>query len=162
MLKQQKAKYPYGRPSALEEIFKLIQEEQGWNPSSINVSTLKTLAIAPSKESITINTLKFLGILDEMERPTPVFQDLRSNFQQTLAKQVRESYKAIFDQIPVSRINQSSLVNFFMSAGFIEDTAEYQGSLFVFLCKTANIDLPNASSSFKRSRFKKQKEKGEM
>src|SRR5688572_16358113 len=108
MSRHQSMKYPHGRPSAIQEIFKLIQEEKEWNPSSINISTLKTLGIAPSKESLAVNTLKFLGVLDEVERPTSVFQELRSNFQNTLEKQVRESYKSIFDQIPLSRINQAS------------------------------------------------------
>jgi hypothetical protein len=162
MSKRQSVKYPYGRPSAIQEIFKLIQEEKEWKPSAINTSTLKTLGIAPSKESLAVNTLKFLGVLDEVERPTTVFQDLRSNFQSTLEKQVRVSYQPIFDQIPLSRINQASLVNFFMNEGYNEDTAEYQGSLYVFLCKTANIELPNASTSFKRARFKKQNTKVEM
>ena len=155
MSKQLQTKYPSGRPSALEEIFKLIQEEQDWNPSIVNVTTLKNLGIAPSKESPAVQTLKFLGILSEEGVPTDVFQKLRQEFQPTLAVQVQQAYKTVFDQIPLSRITQESLVKFFVGEGYVEDTAEYQGSLFVQLCKTAGIDLPNAPESFKRARFKK-------
>jgi hypothetical protein len=157
MSKQLQTKYPSGRPSALEEIFKLIREEKDWNPSVMNVSTLKNLGIAPSKESPTVHTLKFLGILGEGGVPTDVFQKLRQDFQPTLAVQVRKAYKTIFDQIPLSRITQESLVKFFVGEGYVEDTAEYQGALFVQLCKSAGIVLPNAPESFKRARFKKQK-----
>lgn len=155
MAKQQDTKYPYARTSAIEDFFKLIQEEPSWNPSVINVSTLKTLGIASSKESETIKSLKFLGILDENEKPTDVFQKFHEDFKQALEIQVRLSYKPIFDQIPVSRINQEALVKFFMNDGYKEDTAEYQGGLFVYLCRAAGINLPNAPLSFKRSRFKK-------
>jgi len=158
MTKQLKTSFPYARPSALEEIFRLIKEEPTWNPSSINVSTLKTLGIAPSKETLAIQTLKFLGILNEDATPTDVFVSLRKSFASTLERQVRQAYKSIFDQIPLSRINQETLVKFFMNNGYIEDTAEYQGVLFVYLCKAVNIDLPNASLSFKRARFKKRVE----
>lgn len=157
MSKQLQTKYPYGRPSAIEEIFKLIREEQNWNPSAINISTLKNLGIAPSKESLTVQSLKFLDILNEDGVPTEVFQRLRHEFQPTLERQIQQAYKTIFDQIPVGRINQESLVKFFVREGYVEDTAEYQGALFVQLCKTAGINLPNASESFKRARFKKQK-----
>ena len=155
MTKELKILYPYARTSAIDEIFKLIKEERTWNPSSINVSTLKTLGVASSKESVTIQALKFLGVLDENEATTEIFRNLRESFQLTLERQVRQSYKLIFDQIPLSRVNQDTLVKFFMQDGYIEDTAEYQGALFVYLCKTAGIDLPNASLSFKRARFKK-------
>ncbi|MDP1713380.1 MAG: DUF5343 domain-containing protein [Anaerolineales bacterium] len=157
MSKQLRGKYPSGRPSAIEEVFKLIREEQNWNPSAINVSTLKNLAIAPSKESLTVQSLKFLGILNEAGAPTEVFQKLRYEFQPTLESQIRQAYKTVFDQIPVGRINQESLVKFFVREGYVEDTAEYQGALFAYLCKIAGIDLPNAPASFKRARFKKPK-----
>jgi len=157
MSKQLQTKYPSGRPSALEEIFKLIQEEQDWNPSVVNVMTLKNLGVAPSKESTAVQTLKFLGILSQEGVPTDVFQKLRKEFKPTLAIQVRQAYQIIFDQIPLSRITQESLVNFFVGEGYVEDTAEYQGALFVQLCKSAGISLPNAPENFKRARFKKQK-----
>lgn len=158
MAKSQRTIYPSARPTAVEQILNLIREEPSWNPSSIDASTLKTLGIAPNKELITVQCLKFLGIVDADGKPTDAFGGLRENLRMTLEKQLRESYKAIFDQIPLSRINQTTLVNFFMAHGYSEDTAEYQGALFVYLCKNAAIDLPNAPSSFTRARFKKKKE----
>ena len=157
MKSQIKIHYPSARTSAIGELFKLIQEEKNWNPNSISAATLKTLAIAPSKESSVIHCLKFLGILDSNGAPTDVFSNLRQNFQSTLKESVLKSYQKIFDQIPASRINQKTLVNFFGENGYKEDTAEYQGALFVFLCKSAEIDLPNAPESFERARFKKKK-----
>ncbi len=157
MKSQIKIHYPSARTSGMGELFKLIQEETNWRPNSISVATLKTLAIAPSKETAVIHCLKFLGILDSSGAPTDIFSKLRQNFQPVLKETVLKSYQEIFDQIPVSRINQQTLVNFFGEIGYKEDTAEYQGALFVYLCKSAGIDLPNAPESFTRARFKKKK-----
>jgi hypothetical protein len=157
MKSQIKTHYPSARTSGILEVFKLIQEEVNWKPNSISVATLKTLGIAPSKETTVIHCLKFLGILDNVGKPTDIFSQLRHNFQPVLKETVLKSYQEIFDQIPVSRINQQTLVNFFGEIGYKEDTAEYQGALFVYLCKTAEIDLPNAPESFVRARFRKNK-----
>lgn len=157
MNKQNIIQYPYARPKALDELFDLIRKEASWNPSVINVKTLKTLGIAPSKEIEAISCLIFIGLIDNEGKLTDVFSRTRENFQKTLLEQVQKSYKEIFDQIPISRINQETLVNFFMGYGFSEDTAEYQGVLFVYFCKKGGIDIPNADASFKRARFKKKK-----
>src|SRR6266487_2907137 len=113
MKSQIKTQYPSARTSGMQEFFKLIQEEKNWSPNSISIATLKTLAIAPSKESSVIHCLKFLGIVDSSGAPTNIFSKLHQDFPSTLKESVSKSYQEIFDQIPVSRINQQTLVNFF-------------------------------------------------
>ena len=154
MNKQKSIQYPYARPKALDELFDLIRKESSWNPSIINIKTLKTLSIAPKKENETIKCLKFIGLIDDDGKPTAILSQMREDFQNTLHEQVQKSYREIFDQIPVHRINQETLVKYFMGFGYSEDTAEYQGALFAYLCIKGGIDVPNISVSFKRARFK--------
>jgi len=153
MSEKKRTTYPYARPSAMEAFFGLIVEEKGWKPGSITTKTLTSLGIAPSKENETLACLKFLGIIDERGVPTDMFSALRKDFQPELAKAIRTKYEEVLDQIPARRISQETLVAFFKSSGFVQDTAEYQGALFVFLCQKAGIALPNASTSFKRARL---------
>jgi len=152
--RKNKPKYPYARPKSMEQIFNLILNEEEWSPRAILVSTLKTLNMAPSKESEAIGCLKFLGIINEDGEPTDVFTRLRGDFVPTLRERVLYGYDQLFDQIPRGMINQTTLVNFFKEQGYVEDTAEYQGSLFVYLCKKSRIDLPNAEESFSRARLR--------
>lgn len=134
-------------------IFELIRDQKSWKPREITKKTLKTLNIAPSKEAATLSALRFLSIVDEYGRPTKLFDELREAFKSTLRRAVLNAYNDVFDQIPIDLISQDTLVKFFALSGYSEDTAEYQGVLFVYLCNQGGIDLPNASVTFRRARF---------
>jgi hypothetical protein len=149
------SRFPSARVKGIREFLNLLQTEQEWRPDPLTAGTLKTLGIAPSKEGELIQALKFLEVLDENGHPTEAFDRLRSDFQGTLARQVKNGYAKLISTVPANRITQQTLVRFFMQSGYCEDTAEYQGVLFVGLCKDAGIDLPNVDESFMRARFKK-------
>ena len=146
-------RYPDARVKGVLEVFELIREEPDWRPDPIDKATLKTLGIAKGKETNLLFALRFLGTIDEDGTPTDEFDDLRLDFKPTLDRLVRESYSQTFATIPISRISQDTLVRFFRTHGYSEESAEYQGKLFVDLCEQAGIDLPAAESSFKRSRY---------
>lgn len=149
-----KIAYPYARLTGMKEILAFVQEP-GWKPPKIDANLMKKLAIAKGKEREAVNTLLFLGIIDEKGVPTSIFDELKSEFRPTLARVVREKYSDIFTLIPLRMANQQRLVNFFETA---VDTAEYQAMLFVWLCEQAGIDLPNVEKKFHRARFYKVKE----
>lgn len=149
------SRFPDARLKGMREFFSVLQTEQDWRPDPLTSRTLTTLGIAPSKESSLTGTLKFLGVLDEQGHPTEEFDKLRADFQATLARLVRKAYADLMSTVPVNRMTQQTLVRFFMQNGYREDTAEYQGMLFVGLCKDAGIRLPNVEESFTRARFKK-------
>ncbi len=151
-------RYPDARLKSINEFWDLLKNEINWKPNCIDKNTFKTLGIAKSKEGNTIYALEFLGIINQNGIPTDEFQGLRNNFQKTLEKLVRKSYSEVFETIPASRMNQATLVKFFVVRKYSEDTAEYQAKLFVKLCQDANIDLPNVEGNFQRARFKKAKE----
>jgi hypothetical protein len=152
---QDTSRFPDTRLKGIREFFDVLQTEQDWRPDPLTTQTLVTLGIAPSKEHTVIRALKFLGILDEQGHATEEFDHLRADFQSTLARLVKSSYAKLFSTIPISRMTQQTLVRFFIQNGYSEDTAEYQGMLFVGLCNDAGINLPNVPESFTRARFKK-------
>jgi hypothetical protein len=147
-------RYPDARLKGLRGFFELVRDEPTWKPDPITIDVFKALEVARGKESNAIFALKFLGILDAKGSPNTDFDNLRRDYQPTLCRLVRTSYAKLFQTIPIGRINQRSLVSFFMTQGYAEDTAEYQAMLFVDLCREAQILLPNAEASFKRARFR--------
>ena len=150
-------KYPYARPKAMAKLMDVIRGDDEWKPSRFDVESIKTLAIAPSKERETLQTLKFIGIVDDLGTTTSVWDELKRDYQRTLQRIVRQKYAPLFERIHPKLIAQDSVVNFFMSTGTGRDTAEYQGMLFGWLCREAGIDLPNMPKDFHRARFSKEK-----
>lgn len=124
-------------------------------PPKIDLGLIKTLGIAPSKEREAFNALSFLGVIDDLGAPSPLFDQLKQNYQPTLQRIVREKYALLFEQIPTNLITQESVVNFFVGTGTGKDTAEYQGMLFGWLCRQAGIQVPNLPEKFHRARFDK-------
>jgi hypothetical protein len=152
-----KIRYPDARLTGVDAFFELVKSEPDWRPNPITKYTLKALGIAKGKETNLLFTLRFLGIIDQEGAPTKEFDLLRKDFPSTLKRLVRSSYSLLFETIPASRISQTTLVGFFRTHGYSEETAEYQAKLFVKLCSDAGIDLPNVEPAFKRARYRKRK-----
>lgn len=148
-------RYPDARLSGLREFFDILRNEPGWKPDPITTDTFRALRIARGKERNAIFALEFLGIINGQGAPTEEFDHLRGEYQPTLERLVRSSYAKLFETIPIGRMNQQTLVGFFMTQGYSEETAEYQGKLFVDLCRDAEIQLPKVEPTFKRARFRK-------
>jgi hypothetical protein len=150
-----KSRYPDARLTGMRAFFELLRAEPDWRPDPVDVDTLKSLGIAVGKERNTLFALEFLGVINTQGSPTKDFDGLRADYQPTLRKLVRSGYAKLFQTIPTSRANQATLVRFFRTNGYSEETAEYQAKLFVYVCKEAAINLPIAETTFKRSRFAK-------
>lgn len=150
-----KIRFPDARLTGIEGVFDLIRTEPDWRPDPMTKETLMALGIAKGKELNTLYALKFLGLVGDNGSPTKEFDALQQNFQPTLERLVRTSYAPLFQTIPLSRANQASLVRFFRTYGYSEETAEYQAKLFICLCLDAEIELPVAEAEFKRARFRK-------
>lgn len=147
--------YPYARIKSMNEIMEFIRSSD-WRPDIIDQELLKMLAIAPSKEWEVIRTLIFLRLIDEVGKPTDRFDAIKTNYHRELSSIVKEEYASLFNILPSDLIDQERIVNFFMkSSGTSRDTAEYQGMFFGWICREAEIELPNLPKSFKRARFNK-------
>jgi len=144
-------KYPYSRLKGLKD-FVAFAQEPGWKPAKIDTALFKKLGLAKGKEGEAVATLRFLGLIDEVDIPTAQFDELKQNYQATMKRLVQSKYSDLFSLIPPRMANQMRLVKFF---GPPIETAEYQAKLFVWLCEEAGIELPNVEKRFHRARFDK-------
>jgi hypothetical protein len=140
-------KYPWARIRGMQQ-FTEFARDPSWKPAHIDISLLKRLEMAISKEHTVIQALRFLGVIDDSGGPTKEFENLKRDYQGTMKKLVLEKYKELFRLIPPHSINQSRLVQFF---GLAADTSEYQAKLFVWFCEQAAIELPNLDRRFPRA-----------
>jgi hypothetical protein len=119
----------------------------GWKPDVADVSVLKRLGIAPSKERETVHAVQFLGIIANDGAPTEEFDNLQSDYTGTMKRLVPEAYREVFKLLPADMITRDSLVLFF---GMATDTSEYQAKLFAWFCEQAGIELPKLEKRFHR------------
>lgn len=147
-------RYPYSRLKGLKE-FMDFAREPGWRQPKVDKTLFKKLGLAKGKEREAVNTLRFLGLIDDEGAPTAEFDDLKEDYQGTMNRLVKASYADLFSLIPARMANQQRLVNFF---GDPVETAEYQAKLFVWLCEQGGIELPNVEKKFHRARFDKEEE----
>jgi hypothetical protein len=136
---EQSFNYPWARLRGMQEFMEFARDSN-WKPTLVDISLLKRLGMAISKEYAVIQALRFLGVIDVSGAPTKEFDNLKRDYQGIMKKLVLEKYKELFRLIPPHSMNQSSLVKFFGSAA---DTSEYQAKLFVWFCEQAGIELPN-------------------
>jgi hypothetical protein len=144
-------KYPYSRLKGIKD-FMDFAREPGWKPAKMDTELFKKLGLAKGKEREAVVTLRFLSLIDDNGVATVEFDNLKTDYQGTINRLVKQGYSELFDLIPPRMANQQRLVNFF---GVPVETSEYQAKLFVWLCEQAGIDLPNVEKKFHRARFDK-------
>jgi hypothetical protein len=147
-------RYPSARLTGVTKFMDFLRRP-GWRPDVVNVSVLKRLGIAPSKESETIHALQFIGIIANDGTPTEEFDNLQSDYTGTMKRLVPEAYREVFKLLPADMITQDSLVLFF---GMATDTSEYQAKLFQWFCEQAGIEFPNLEKRFHRKHNNKKEE----
>ena len=150
-------RYPSARLTGVTRFMEFLRKP-GWKPDVVDVSVLKRLGIAPSKERETIHALQFLGIIANDGTPTEEFDNLQSDYTGTMKRLVPEAYKEVFKLLPADMITQDSLVLFF---GMATDTSEYQAKLFAWFCEQAEIKLPNLEKRFHRKHNDKKEKQAE-
>ena len=129
--------YPFVTPQSMGEIMEFIRKP-GWK-HSVDEALLKKLGIASNNEEKVPLTLKFLGIIDSEGAPTKEFGELKSNYQGTLRRLVKEKYAELFSVIPPDMVTRKRLTNFFGK----KQTDQRRARLFIWLCNEAGIDLCN-------------------
>ena len=111
-------------------------------PDTVTSATLKKLGFAPGSESRIINTLKFLGIVDDdgsgIEAAKETFLLDDAAFQQGFRALVRSSYADLFDlhKDGAWELQRDSLVQFFRTND--KTTAivgQRQAKTFMLLCR---------------------------
>lgn len=120
-------KHPYTLGST--GLIQVIQQLRKAFPSTVTAETLKKLGIAPNNESYVINTLKFIGIIDDdgnkIKEAASVFaKHDDSEFAQEFGKFVSTAYSELFSFYGDGSwtLVQSKLISFFR--GSDESSAE--------------------------------------
>lgn len=100
-------------------------------PSTIDAATLKKLGIAPSNEGYVINTLKFIGVVNDDNARTEVGHDIFTThedeaFQSKFSELVRKSYADLFEVRGEDawKLERDALVSFFRTS---DKTSEIVG-----------------------------------
>lgn len=120
-------KHPYTLGGG--SLTQVIQQLRKSFPAVVKADTLKKLGIAPNNESYVINTLKFLGVIDDEGNKTKqagvIFSKHDNDeFAQEFAKLVLVAYKELFDLYGDESwtLDQGKLIAFFRSSD--ESSAE--------------------------------------
>ena len=89
-------------------------------PAKVDASTLQKLSLAPKNEASIINTLKFIGLLDEECKKTSEAIEIfskhsDSDFEISLERKVKEAYSELFENFGEKawEVDRSSLISFF-------------------------------------------------
>ena len=113
-------KHPYLSGSA--GLISAVTQLRKAFPQQITAETLKKLGIAPNNESLVINTLRFIDIIDVDGRKTDIAADIFSQhddqeFQRKLAVVVEKAYAGLFELHAATSWNLPSdkLISFFRS-----------------------------------------------
>jgi hypothetical protein len=141
---EKSVKYPMARIRGMQQFMEFTREPH-WKPSLVDVSLLKKLGMATSKEREVIQTLRFLGVINNAGIPTKEFGNLQRDYRGTMKRLVQEQYQDLFKLLPVNQINQSNLVKFF---GPSVEASEYRAKLFIWLCKQGGIELSNLDKRY--------------
>jgi len=105
---------------------------------------LVRLGIPKGNAPRVVPTLKFLGLLDQVGRPTPTFEHLRvipdENMPNALADVIKQAYAPVFRDLPVvSGASTDALTQVFGRHYGLEGQRERQVSLFRRLCVMAGL-----------------------
>ncbi|WP_153067227.1 DUF5343 domain-containing protein [Steroidobacter cummioxidans] len=138
-------------------------------PSRVDAETLKKLSLAPGNESVVINVLRFLGLVDEQGKKTSLAGTVFSKhqddaFASELEKVVKEAYAELFDTMGAAAwgADRSSLIGFFrVHDETSELTATRQSIAFETLAslsghgETVKVKAPAAKTSVRATSPKK-------
>jgi Family of unknown function (DUF5343) len=130
-----------------ERFLSVIQRQ---NPSVIEANFVSQ--IAPSNEGKLLAQLKFLHVIDEQGKPTPVLpmlnmvgEEQRRAFQEI----ARSSYGDLFSELKVEKALPDDLVNFFIRKySFTRDKAVNAAKFFLYLAEKGGITVSADLSAF--------------
>lgn len=121
-------KYPYAIGNA--GLIKIIQQLRKSFPPIVSAETIKKLGIAPNNETYLINTLKFIGVLDEEGKKTKeassIFVKDDATFPEAFSELVKSAYLDLFSIYSTDgwTLETSKLISYFRTS---DETSEVVG-----------------------------------
>jgi hypothetical protein len=128
-------------------------------PSQVSADTLKKLGIAPKNESLVMNILRFIGLVDAEGKKAVITNKVFSagdpEFQVEFGELVKKAYKDLFDLYSDAtwKLPQDKLVSFFRSTDHTSAiTGQRQASTLQTLAGLSgqteiNLKTPSASAA---------------
>lgn len=147
---QQSKRNPPARPTSrfwFERFLAVIQRQ---NPSVIDANFLSQ--IAPSNESKLLSQLKFLHVIDEQARPTPLLSRLnmvgeeqKRGFQEI----AKNSYQDLLSEINIDKAVPEDLVNYFIRKfSFTRDKGINATKFFLYLTEKGGMQVSSELLSY--------------
>jgi hypothetical protein len=135
-------KHPYASPGAITGA---VNQFRKTFPAAVTADTLRKLGIAPQNESYVINTLRYIGVIDEdgnkTTKATATFNlHDDTEFQKAFGEMVKDAYKELFEIYADASWEQSfdKLISFFRNADQTSDVVgRRQASTFQALAALA-------------------------
>lgn len=121
-------KYPYAIGNA--GLIKIVQQLRKSFPPVVSAETIKKLGIAPNNETYLINTLKFIGVIDEEGKKTKeassIFVKDDTEFPKAFSDLVKSAYSDLFSLHDTDSwtLATAKLVSYFRTAS---ETSEVVG-----------------------------------
>ena len=144
-------KPPYRRPVWYEKFFKLIQQR---SVVKVSLEFIKLNITSGKSEAYKLqNGLRFLGLLDLKNNPTPELEKLRMTgeaFEKNLTDVIRKAYSDLFNVVLVESADPENLVNYMIEKyGYSQPLAEEATALFVYFCDKAHIPVSIELAGFR-------------
>lgn len=152
-------KHPYVSGSG--GLVKAINHLRKSFPAEVRAETLKKLGIAPNNENYVINTLRFVGIIDEENKKTQkasaVFtKHNNEDFQKGLSEMVEGAYVELFalHGIDSWTLSKDKLISYFRetdhSSGIVGGRQANTFQSLATLCGHSDIGVQDRSSTVRR------------
>lgn len=139
---------PYGPAKGMLQGLQLLQK---LDPNRVDEAFLRTHQIAPNNEYKVIGALEYLGLIDEIGRPTEKSRLLKTRggaFVLNLQRVVRDGYADLFRGLDMKQATQEDIYNYFVTThGLGSEMAIKATRFFTQFCRFAEIDLPGVVPS---------------
>lgn len=142
---KKKRKAPYISISALMNFLDHIRYVS--TPNVVDAGLLQDYGVSPGTVFHLLSALKFLSIVGEDGRPTPAFSSIQvtgEDFSNNLREIVENAYAELFTRLDISRDSREHIRNYF-ARNYSVSQSERATSLFLDLCREANIPVANES-----------------
>lgn len=142
-------KAPYTSVTDVGAFFERVQTiAEPKPPKKVDSAWVESYQFKTAHPSAIPSMLRWLNVIDDEGESTGVWDDLRvdGTRETTLAKLVREAYKAVFDAVDVEKATSSDLRGAFVSAYSIGDPGRHI-KCFLALCQQARIETAEEATS---------------
>ena len=135
---------PYGPAKGMLQGLQLLQRV---DPTRVDEPFLRTHQVAPNNEYKVIGALEYLGLIDELGRPTEKSRLLKTRggaFVLNLQTIVRDAYASLFRAVDLKQATREDIYNYFVTHEKLgAEMATKATRFFTQICRFADIELPN-------------------